>query len=144
MSIPVALHIEDDDAAAFLFRAALQELQCAIAVFRVTDGEAGLRFLNRTGEYEHAPKPDLIVVDLNLPRVNGWEVLSAVQNDEQLKDVPAIVLTTSDREADRQRAEAAGSRRYIVKPFDFGEFVTEVEAICTDFLTPPRGEEPEV
>ena len=134
MPSPIALHIEDDDTAAYLFRSALCDLGCAIAVFRVSDGEAALSFLKRTGEFQHLPRPHLVIVDLKLPKLNGSEVLSAMKAGEMLIKIPAVVLSTSDSESDKQRAKSAGSRRYVVKPFDYDVMVSEISAICTEFL----------
>lgn len=148
MSEYIALHIEDDDASAYLFRAALEELRCSVAVFRVSDGAAGLAFLRRYGTYQDAPRPDIIVVDLNLPKVNGFEVLAALQTDPSLRSIPAIVLTTSEQDSDRQKAEAAGSKKYVIKPFDYHVLQSELSAIYAEFLRPlssrrSHGDEPD-
>jgi CheY-like chemotaxis protein len=138
--VQVTLHIEDDDASAYLLKYALLEAGRPVAVFRVADGEAGISFLKQHGEYKSAPKPDLVIVDLNLPKISGHEVLEVMQRDPALKSIPSVVLTTSGYEGDRQKANKAGTRKYIVKPMNIGELMSEVNAICDEFL-PPKGSE---
>lgn len=133
----VLLHVEDADADAVFFRAALDEIGLSVSVYRVSDGEQALAFLNKSGAYERARRPDLIVLDLNMPRINGWEVLSNLRDNIELQKIPVVVLSSSARKDDQLRALSLGARRYVVKALDFDKFVKAVESICGDFLPVP-------
>lgn len=128
------LHVEDHDADAYLFRAALDHAGIGISVYRVSDGEQALAFLHKSGVYQKARQPDLVVLDLNMPRVDGWTVLRSVKGIAELKDVPIVVLSTSQRPEDRTRSMALGARQYLAKPSQFDDLVRVVECLCADFL----------
>ncbi len=128
------LHVEDEDASAFLFRAALDEAGYSVAVYRVSNGEEALAFLQKSGPYEQAERPALIVLDLNLPRIDGLGVLSRLRVDGSLSSIPVVVLSTSGARADRERSLALGARRYIVKPSNFEELVDAVKRNCGPFF----------
>jgi CheY-like chemotaxis protein len=128
------LHVEDDDSIAFLLRAALDEIGASISVYRVSDGEQALAFLYQSGLYREAVQPELILLDLNLPKVDGWEVLQAIQQNETLRAIPVIVCSASPRGEDRDRALSAGARRYLVKPAKFSLWLDEVRSALTSFL----------
>lgn len=98
------LHVEDEDGAAFLFRIAVREAGLAAIVFRVSNGEEALAFLRKTGPYSNAERPHLMVLDLNLPKIDGLSVLSRIRNDEALKSLPVVVISTSERPADVAKA----------------------------------------
>src|SRR3954451_10647751 len=89
----VVLHVEDSDTDAYLFRLALQEAGIAAVVYRVSDGEQAMLFLHKLGAFTHAPTPDLVFLDINMPRMNGWEVLAALPANEQIRSIPVVVLT---------------------------------------------------
>jgi len=128
------LHVEDDDSIAFLLRAALDEIGASISVYRVSDGEQALAFLHRSGVYQEAAPPELIFLDINLPKVDGWEVLHEIQRNEVLRLIPVIVCSASQRKEDRERALSAGARRYVVKPAKFSLWLDEVKSALTSFL----------
>jgi len=128
------LHVEDDDSIAFLLRAALDEIGASISVYRVSDGEQALAFLHRSGVYQEAAPPELILLDLNLPKVDGWEVLHEIQRNEALRAIPVIVCSASQRKEDRERALSSGARRYVVKPAKFSLWLDEVKSALTSFL----------
>ncbi|HMJ60907.1 MAG TPA: response regulator [Bryobacteraceae bacterium] len=128
------LHVEDDDSIAFLLRAALDEIGASISVYRVSDGEQALAFLHRSGVYQQAAPPELILLDINLPKVDGWEVLQEIQRNEILRAIPVIVCSASPRREDRERALSAGARRYVVKPAKFSLWLDEVKLALTSFL----------
>jgi two-component system, chemotaxis family, response regulator Rcp1 len=128
------LHVEDDDSIAFLLRAALDEIGASISVYRVSDGEQALAFLHRSGVYQEAAPPELILLDINLPKMDGWEVLHAIQRNEGLRAIPVIVCSASPRKEDRERALSAGARRYVVKPAKFSLWLEEVKSALTSFL----------
>lgn len=128
------LHVEDEDSSACLFRTALDHAGIAVSVYRVSDGHEALAFLNQSGIYNMARRPELIVLDLNMPRVDGWTVLSRVCGNDQLRTIPVVVLSTSSQPEDQTRALSLGARRYVIKPEDFYGLVQEVESICADLL----------
>ena len=127
--MPTILHIEDDDASALVFRAAIDEAQLQVAVYRVSDGEAALAYLRGEGRHAGRAWPDLVFLDLNMPRLDGWEVLAAMRADGDLQSIPIVILTTSCRRSDKDRAHALGARHYITKPTAFGALVAAVESI---------------
>ena len=131
------LHVEDEDASAFLFRAALDQAGVGVSVYRVSDGDQALAFLNKSGVYRMARRPDVIVLDLNMPRIDGWTVLSGIRANDRLQAIPVVVLSTSFRQEDQIRSLALGARRYVVKPRDFDRLVRDVESICSDLLALP-------
>jgi len=133
------LHVEDDDSIAFLLRASLDEIGLSVSVYRVSDGEQALAFLHRSGIYKEATKPEMILLDLNLPKVNGWEVLKEIQQDDTLRTIPVVVCSASSRKEDRERALASGARRYIVKPAKFSAWLEEVKSALASFLPPQTG-----
>ncbi len=121
------------------------DVRLAIEVFksgRVTnrisvapDGEEAIRFLRRQGKYAGEPRPDLILLDLNLPKKDGREVLSEIKADPDLKSIPVIVLTTSDADQDVWKAYDAGVNSYITKPVDLNQFVKVCHGIEDFWLT---------
>lgn len=129
----VLLYVEDEDAAVFLLETALREAGIQLKLYRVSDGEQALAFLRGAGAYEKAPRPDLILLDLNLPRKNGLEVLSEMQNDPRLRDIVVIVFTSSALSSDRRKSLALGAREYITKPSSFDGFVQAVKNACSLF-----------
>jgi CheY-like chemotaxis protein len=130
----VLLHVEDDDAAAFLFRWALDEAGFPVSVYRVSDGEQALAFLRKSRPYQKARTPALVVLDLNLPRVDGWAVLAERQNDPALQPIPVVVLSTASAQQNQSRAAALGAQHYLEKAADLDGFVQQVKACCGPFL----------
>jgi len=133
-TFPMLLHVEDEDGAAFLFRSAVREAGFAAIVFRVSNGEEALAFLRRSGPYAQAERPKLMVLDLNLPKIDGLSVLSRIRNDESLKSIPVVVISTSSRPSDKEKAFSLGARHYIVKPDTFEELTEQVKVACAGFL----------
>ncbi len=95
----------------------------------VSDGVEALAFLRREGPYTNVPRPDLILLDLNLPKKGGRDVLAEIKDEEQLKDIPVVVLTTSKAEKDILETYGLGTSCYITKPVDFAQFVAVVKLI---------------
>jgi two-component system, chemotaxis family, response regulator Rcp1 len=126
----VVLYVEDDDANAYLFQLALREANLWPQLFRVTDGEEATSFIARTGVYESAPRPDLILLDLNLPRRSGFDVLADIRQHPQLSTVPVIVFSTSDHEHDYLRAMRLGASEYFAKPDNFDRLVEIASSVC--------------
>jgi len=98
------------------------------------DGEEALNYLHQTGIYKNTPRPDLILLDLNLPKINGNEVLSEIKSDEQLRRIPVIILTASSAQEDVTRAYDHYVNCYLTKPIDLPQFITVVHQIKTFWL----------
>jgi CheY-like chemotaxis protein len=101
----------------------------------VTDGEQALQFVRRTGPFTDAPRPGLILLDVNLPRVTGLEVLAELKRDPDLLRIPVVILTTSQAEEDILRSYQLHANAYVSKPVDFEQFITAIRQIDTFFLT---------
>jgi CheY-like chemotaxis protein len=128
------LHVEDDDASAFLFRLALDEAEIPASVYRVSDGEQALDFLRKTGRYQKARTPALLVLDLNLPKLDGWAILAERQKSRDLQAIPVLVLSTASAQQNQTRAFALGVQHYLEKPFDFDLLVQQARTYCGPFL----------
>lgn len=137
------LLVEDNVADVRLTMEALKEAKVYNRLSVVDDGVKAMEFLRRTGPYADAPCPDLILLDLNLPRKDGREVLAEVKADPQLRRIPVVVLTTSQAQEDVLRAYDLHANCYISKPVGFEQFVTVVQALEDFWLTivklPPNG-----
>jgi CheY-like chemotaxis protein len=101
----------------------------------VDNGVDAMAFLNKEGEHASAPTPDLVLLDLNLPRMDGREVLAAIKSDDRLKSIPVVVLTTSDAEEDILRSYRLHANAYVTKPVDFERFLEVVRKIDEFFVT---------
>ena len=124
------LLVEDEPADAHLVRSALKEGKVLCHLHHVEDGIEALAFLRREGErYREAQKPDLILLDLNMPRMNGREFLAAVKADELLRGIPVVILTTSDVERDVEASYHLGAAGYITKPVDMEQFIDAVRQL---------------
>ena len=121
------LLVEDDEDHAFLVKRAMSEHRIENTVEHVTDGEEALRYLRREGQWKGAPKADIVLLDLKLPRLSGHEVLDAIKSDKALQPTPVVVLTTSTAEQDRAKAYLGHANSYVVKPIDFDQFHAMVE-----------------
>ena len=116
------LLVEDDDDHADLLLHHLRSQKVIGTIDRARDGVEALASLKQQEPYAARPRPDAVVLDLNLPRMNGHELLAAVKSDPSLRTIPVIVLTTSDAESDRVRAYAHHANSYLVKPVEFAQF----------------------
>jgi DNA-binding response OmpR family regulator len=123
----VLLHVEDDDAAAFLFRSALDEAQIEVSVYRVSSSEEAIKFLRKTSPYERARRPRLIVLDLELPLEDSWTLIAQVTRDPDLLSIPIVVLSIEPASEHATRALDAGAQAYIEKAFEFDAFVKQVK-----------------
>jgi two-component system, chemotaxis family, response regulator Rcp1 len=123
------LLVEDSPTDVLLAKEALEYSKIANNLHTVPDGVEAMAFLRRAGRYEDMPRPGLILLDLNLPRKDGREVLAEIKNDEKLKCIPVVVLTTSKSEADILKAYGLHANCYIVKPVDFEQFAEVVKSI---------------
>jgi CheY-like chemotaxis protein len=137
------LLVEDSPSDTDLTIEALHEAKVANHLSTVEDGVQAMQFLRRQGAYADAPRPDLILLDLNLPRKDGRQVLEEIKADPELKAVPVVVLTASQAEQDVLRAYALHANCYITKPVDFQQFLGVVKAVENFWLTvvklPPKG-----
>lgn len=136
------LLIEDNEGDVRLTREALKEGRIRNRLHVVPDGEQALTFLRREGAYAEAPRPDLILLDLNLPRLDGREVLAEIKADPIFKQIPVVVLTSSRAEKDLLSAYDSHANCYITKPVGFEDFMEVVRNIESFWLTivvlPPR------
>ena len=139
------LLVEDNPGDARLAVEALKDSKIHNNLYHVKDGVEAMDFLRQRGEYAGMPVPDLILLDLNLPRKDGREVLEEIKEDDELKLIPVVVLTTSEAERDLVRSYDLHANAYVVKPLDLDRFIEVVQAI-EDFWfaivkLPPKAEE---
>jgi two-component system, chemotaxis family, response regulator Rcp1 len=123
------LLVEDSPGDVRLTREAFREADAAVQLHVANDGVEAMAFLNHEGRYDHAPRPDLILLDLNMPRMDGREVLAHIKADNGLKSIPTIVLTTSDAEADIKHSYDLQANCYLNKPAQLEEFDNLVKSI---------------
>ena len=123
------LLVEDNPGDVLLTREALAEAKVTNELSVARDGEEAMRFLRQEGEHAEAPRPDVILLDLNLPRKDGREVLEEVKADPALKRIPIIVLTTSAAEQDILQTYDLHANSYVTKPLDVDEFLAAVRKI---------------
>jgi two-component system, chemotaxis family, response regulator Rcp1 len=123
------LLVEDSPSDTDLTVEALKDFKVRNHVSIVEDGVLALQFLRRQGRFAQAPRPDMIMLDLNLPRKDGREVLAEIKSDDNLKTIPIVVLTTSRAEQDILRAYQLNANCYINKPVDFNQFLEVVRSI---------------
>jgi chemotaxis family two-component system response regulator Rcp1 len=120
---------EDSPPDVFMAKAALDSSKLLFDLHVMEDGEQALAFLRHEGLYANAPRPALILLDLNLPQKDGREVLTEIKADDRLKHIPVVVLTTSKAEEDILKAYGLHANCYITKPIDFGGFAEVVRAV---------------
>ena len=136
------LLVEDNPGDARLAVEALKEGHVRNRLHVVQDGVEAMRFLRREDSYSAVPKPHVILLDLNLPRKDGSQVLAEIKSDEHLRRIPVVILTTSQAEQDVLRSYDLHANCYITKPFDLDQFITVIRAIedfwCTIVKLPPR------
>lgn len=135
MTHHVLLSVEDSDADYYLIEMAVRESGLPVQVCRASDGEQALHFLHRSKGYEVAPRPHLILLDLNLPRKTGLEVLSEIRASDSFRCMPVVVFTSSTLTTDRRQAFALGAQNYISKPANLAELIEVVGCLCSRFLT---------
>jgi two-component system, chemotaxis family, response regulator Rcp1 len=129
------LLVEDNPGDVQLAREALESGKVRNTLYVANDGEAAMDFLRRRGPHANAPRPDLVLLDLNLPRKDGREVLAEVKGDEDLKRIPVVILTTSAGEEDILKSYNLHANCYITKPIDLGQFLKVVRSIEDFWLT---------
>jgi CheY-like chemotaxis protein len=129
------LLVEDDAGDVLMTREAFEHYKIRNTLHVVTDGEQALQFVRQQGEYAGAPRPGLIMLDLNLPRRDGLEVLSELKADPELRLIPVVILTTSQAEEDIVRSYALHANAYVTKPVDFERFIEVIRQIDNFFIT---------
>jgi two-component system, chemotaxis family, response regulator Rcp1 len=129
------LLVEDNPGDVRLTREALKEGKVRNNLYVAPDGVEALRFLRREDEHHDAVRPDLILLDLNLPRKDGREVLEEIKQDVNLRSIPVVILTSSQAEQDICRAYQLHANCYVTKPVDLDQFVTVVQSIETFWFT---------
>jgi CheY-like chemotaxis protein len=136
-SIEVLL-VEDDPGDVLMTKEAFQDYKLSNQLHVVTDGAEAMDFLRRQGEHADKPRPDLVLLDLNLPRMDGREVLQAIKSDPELASIPVVILTTSEAEEDVLRSYSLHANAYVTKPVDFERFIEVVRQIDDFFVTVVR------
>jgi DNA-binding response OmpR family regulator len=126
----VILNVEDSDAMAYLFQMALEHTGTDVRLFRVADGERAITFLHQRDIFHDAPRPDIVILDLNLPKKSGFDVLEEIGRSDALKELPVVVFSSSSLPADRVRALALGAREFFSKTSEFEDFVATAKSIC--------------
>ena len=129
------LLVEDDPGDVLMTKEAFEHYKLRNVLHVVTDGEQALQFLRRTGGYADAPRPGLILLDLNLPRLDGLEVLAELKADPVLKVIPVVILTTSQAQQDVLRSYALHANACVSKPVDFETFTEAIRQIDSFFVT---------
>ncbi|MBN1514851.1 MAG: response regulator [Phycisphaerae bacterium] len=129
------LMVEDNPGDVRLTREALKQGKVRNNLHVVEDGDAAVAFVRREGPFADSPRPDLILLDLNLPKKDGREVLALLKADENLRRIPVVILTTSQAEADIIKAYNLNANCYITKPVDVEQFIRAVRAIEDFWLT---------
>lgn len=129
------LLVEDDPGDVLMTREAFEDHKVRNTLHVVSNGVDAMSFLLKEGEYAGSPTPDLILLDLNLPRMDGREVLAAIKAHEELRRIPVVVLTTSEAEEDVLRSYALHANAYVTKPVDFERFIEVVRKIDDFFVS---------
>ncbi|MBP2477397.1 two-component system response regulator [Crossiella equi] len=132
------LLVEDDPGDVLMTTEAFEENKVGNRLHVVSDGVEAMAFLRREGKWADAPRPDLVLLDLNLPKMDGREVLAEIKGDERLRRIPVVVLTTSEAEEDVLRSYQLHANAYVTKPVDFEQFVKVVRQVDDFFLTVVR------
>lgn len=125
----IILLVEDNEADIRLTREGIKEAKIKNDLHVVRDGEEALQFLRKKGEYQDVPTPDLVLLDLNLPKKDGRQVLEEIKTDEQLKFIPVVVLTSSQAEKDILESYSLHANCYVTKPMGLNQFVEVIKSI---------------
>lgn len=128
------LLVEDDPGDELITREAFAHHKIANTLHVARDGAEGLDFLYRRGEFSEAPRPDLILLDLNLPKFNGRQVLQQVKSDPDLQDIPIVVLTTSSEQEDVLHSYNLHANAYVTKPVDLDQYMAAIRQIDNFFV----------
>lgn len=129
------LLVEDNEGDVVLTMQALKKANVTNGINVAMDGEEAMKYLRKEGKFRNAETPDLILLDINLPKIDGMEVLAEIKNDDNLKSIPVVMLTTSDSEKDIVRSYNNHANCYITKPVDFKKFMEVIQAIKDFWIT---------
>ena len=129
------LLVEDDEGDVLMTREAFEFYKVRNPLHVVSDGEQALQFMRRTGPYADAPRPGLVLLDVNLPRLSGLEVLAELKQDPELRLIPVVMLTTSQADEDILRSYTLHANAYVSKPVDFEQFTAAIRQIDDFFLS---------
>lgn len=129
------LLVEDDEGDVLMTKEAFEYHKISNTLNVVTDGEQAMQFLRRIGPYADVPRPGLVLLDVNLPRLSGLEVLAQIKADKDLLTIPVVMLTTSRAEEDILRSYQLHANAYVSKPVDFEHFIEAIRQIDDFFLT---------
>jgi CheY-like chemotaxis protein len=132
------LLVEDDPGDVLMTREAFDDYKVRNKLHVVNDGVEAMAFLRQEGEHVDKPRPDLVLLDLNLPKMDGREVLEAIKSDADLSSIPVVVLTTSESEEDVLSSYSLHANAYVTKPVDFESFIGVVRQIDDFFVTVVR------
>lgn len=132
------LLVEDDPGDVLMTREAFKDNKLANRLSVVSDGVDAMAYLRKEGQFADSPRPDLVLLDLNLPRMDGREVLAAMKSDPELRSIPVVVLTTSEAEEDVLRSYSLHANAYVTKPVDFHRFIEVVRQIDDFFVSVVR------
>jgi chemotaxis family two-component system response regulator Rcp1 len=129
------LLVEDNEGDARLAKEAMRDSKIRNTLHHVSDGEEAMAFLRKEGQYAKAPRPDLVLLDLNLPKKDGRQVLAEIKNDDELKRIPVVILTVSSAEEDILKSYNLHANCYITKPIDLSQFMKVVRSVEDFWLT---------
>lgn len=130
MGARVILSVEDDDGAFHLLKVAFHETDPSVQLVRACDGVEALAFLTQSGPHHNAPRPDLVLLNINLPKKNGMEVLADIAASESLRTIPVVIFTSSELRSEKAHCLALGAQEFLTKPADFDGLLDAVRSAC--------------
>lgn len=133
----VILVVDDNPADVMLMGEALAECAANVTMHATSDGHEALRFLRCEQEHARAPRPSLVLLDINMPRIDGFEVLQAVRADRDLAELPVIMFTTSHADTDLRRSRELGASAYLIKPLGYAEYLLLMQGFVERWLKSP-------
>ena len=128
------LLVEDGYGEIVLAKEAFNEVDIPLNLHIIKDGEEAIKFIKKEGEYEKSPTPNLIILDISLPKISGIEVLKHIRADFHFRFIPVVMLTTSTYASDVEKSLNFGANAYLVKPFDYDEFTKLIKSVCDVWL----------